>query len=78
MGIWINTAGSNNTGSSLILPVALPNNTGSSVIVPIALPNNTGSSVIVPIALVVAVIVPIAPILFSIARFGRGSQQGER
>jgi hypothetical protein len=54
------------------------NNTCWSVVVPIALPNNTGASVIVPIALVVAVIVPIALILLSIARFGRGSQQGER
>jgi small neutral amino acid transporter SnatA (MarC family) len=75
MGSWIKTGrsiktgGSNNTAGS--------NNTGPSV-VPIALPNNTGPSVIVPIALVVAVIVPIAPILFSIARFGGGSQQGER
>ena len=78
----IKTGRSMKTGGSIkthrSIKTSRSNNPGPSAIVPIALANNTSPSVIAPIALVVAVIVPIAPILFSIARFGRGSQQGER
>ena len=62
-------------GLVVLFSVLLPK-TSPSAIVSVALANNTSPSVIAPIALVVAVIVPIAPI--SIARFGRSRQQGER